>query len=205
LSPSSESAAPPAQGPAESVTLDRAERPTFFREVAADARFTAAYRGERHEFRSRLDSVLQTLRLMAQTDAFAGLVAYRAGACMRAIGIPVLPWIAHRLAITLGSVSIADTVVVDPGVAIPSGQVVIEGTAEIQGFVVLLPWVTIGPLASGSAGPKIGFASRIATGAKVLGGIELGANSRVGVNAVVLDDVPPNTTVVGMPARPIPD
>lgn len=35
---------------------------------------------------------------------------------------------------------------------------------------------------------------------KVLGDIEVGANARVGVNAVVLDYVPPNTTVVGIPA-----
>ena len=47
--------------------------------------------------------------------------------------------------------------------------------------------------------------ARIGSGAKVLGDIEVGANARVGANAVALDDVPPNTTVVGMPAGPVTD
>ena len=46
---------------------------------------------------------------------------------------------------------------------------------------------------------------QIGSGAKVMGEIEVGANARVGTNAVVLEDVPPNTTVVGMPARPVTD
>ncbi len=43
----------------------------------------------------------------------------------------------------------------------------------------------------------------IGAGAKVLGPITVGDNARVGANAVVLDNVPDNTSVVGMPARPV--
>ena len=43
----------------------------------------------------------------------------------------------------------------------------------------------------------------IGAGAKVLGPIRVGDNARVGSNAVVLDNVPDNTTVVGIPARPV--
>jgi serine O-acetyltransferase len=179
------------------------QHPPFMEALLADARIAAAYRGERHEFRSRLDGVLQALRLMLQTDAFLALAAYRMKARMQALGIPVLPWIAHRLAMVFAQVSIADTVVVHPGVFIPNGQVVVYGQVEIQPFVTLLPWVTVGPIADGVVGPKICALARIGTGAKVLGEIEVGANARVGTNAVVLDDVPPNTTVVGMPARSV--
>src|SRR5918995_443274 len=98
-------------------------RHPFLEALLTDARVAAIYRGERHKFRSRLDGVLQALRLMLQTDAFLALAAYRVKARLRALGIPVLPSIAHRIAIVVGQVSIADTAVVHPGVFIPNGHV----------------------------------------------------------------------------------
>ena len=59
--------------------------------------------------------------------------------------------------------------------------------------------VTIGFIA-GSDCPTIGDNVTITAGAKVLGGITLGDNAIVGANAVVLKNVPPNCTVVGVPA-----
>jgi serine O-acetyltransferase len=88
-------------------------------------------------------------------------------------------------------------------VFIPNGQVVVYGVVEIQPGVRLLPGVTVGPIGGGFVGPRIGPDAHIETGAKVVGDIDVGANGRVGVNAVVLDDVPPNTTVVGMPAQAV--
>ena len=43
----------------------------------------------------------------------------------------------------------------------------------------------------------------VGSGAKIIGGVTLGAGARVGANAVVLHDVAPGTTVVGIPARPL--
>jgi serine O-acetyltransferase len=169
--------------------------------LLADARMAAAFRGERHEFRSRLDGILQALRLILQTDAFFALAAYRMAASLRAHGVPILPWIAHRMAMISAQVSIADTVIVHPGVFIPNGQVVVYGFVEILPGVALYPWVTVGPTGGGADGPKLGPFVVVGSGAKVLGEIEIGANARVGVNAVVLDDVPSNTTVVGVPAK----
>ena len=182
------------------ATETHAEHPPFMEAMLADARLAATYHGERHEFRSRFDGVLQALRLMAQTDALLALTAYRMKARLQAAGIPVLPSIAHRLAMVSAQVSIADGAVVHPGVFIPNGQVVIYGLVEIQPGVTILPGVTVGPIAGGFFGPRIGRGVNIGTGAKVLGDIEVGAGARIGTNAVVLDDVPPNTTVVGMPA-----
>lgn len=181
----------------------RALQPRLMEALIADARIACAYRQERHEFRSRPDGVLQVLRLMLKTDAFAALAAYRLKARLESLGIPVLPWIAHQIAVTSAGISIGDGVVLHPGVVIPHGHVVVHGLVEIEPFVTLLPWVTVGPIGGGSAGPTIRGGAVIGTGAKVMGEIEIGANSRVGVNAVVLDDVPANTTVVGMPAEPI--
>jgi serine O-acetyltransferase len=179
--------------------------PRFLEALLADARVAAAYRGERTEFRSRLDGIVQALRLMLQTDAFLALAAYRLKARLRALRIPILPALAHRLAMVSAQISIADAAIVHPGVLIPHGQVVIQGRSEIEAFVTLHPWVTVGPIGGRTAGPKIRWGTQIGTGAKVLGEIELGAYARVGTNAVVLDEVPPNTTVVGMPARAVTD
>ena len=199
----------PAQSAAERLKARRreiqAQHPALLEALLADARVAAAYRGERYEFRSRLDGVCQALRLMLQTDAFLALSAYRLKTRLQALGVPVLPWIAHRLAMVSAQISIADTALVHPGVFIPSGQVVVYGLVEIHATATLLPWVTVGPIGGGVRGPTIGPGAQIGSGAKVMGEIEVGANARVGTNAVVLEDVPPNTTVVGMPARAITD
>jgi serine O-acetyltransferase len=183
----------------------RAAKPKFLDALLADARVAAAYRGERHQFVSRLDGVLQALRLMLTTDAFLAQAAYRLKARTQALGIPVLPWIAHRVAMMSAQVSISDGAVLHPGVFIPHGQVVIQGVVVVHTGAVLHPWTTIGLIGPGVIGPAIGPRASIGTGAKVLGPVSVGANARVGANAVVLGDVPPNTTVVGMPAKAVAD
>lgn len=56
---------------------------------------------------------------------------------------------------------------------------------------------------SGNAQPTVGNNCVIGTGAKLLGGILIGDNVRIGANAVVLNDVPSNAVAVGVPARVI--
>lgn len=50
-------------------------------------------------------------------------------------------------------------------------------------------------------GPKVGKNCIIGTGACLLGNIKIGDNVKIGANSVVLNDVPDNCTVVGIPAR----
>ena len=192
------------QGAAQPET-DPAKRPhPGFREaVVADARIAAAFRSERHDFESTLDTVLQVLRLMLVTDAFLGQVAYRLKVALVRRRIPVLPSIAQRVAMVSAQISIGDLVVVAPGVFMPHGQVVVEGVSDIAGGAVLFPWITIGLLGPGVKGPTIGPLATIGTGARVLGPVTVGARARVGANAVVVDDVPDGVTVVGMPARSV--
>lgn len=180
-----------------------ARHPRLREAVLADARLTAAQRFERHEFRSRADAVVQVLRLMAVSDAFLAQVLYRVKARAQARRIPVLPRLAHRLAMGLAQVSIGDPVVMHPGVYIVHGQVVVDGLVEIHGGTSIGPFVTIGVRGPDLRGPTIGPNVSIGTGARLLGGIHVGAGARIGANAVVLDDVPENATVVGIPARPV--
>jgi serine O-acetyltransferase len=113
----------------------------------------------------------------------------------------VLPALAHRLAIIIGQVYIGDPVVVQPGLYILHGQVVIDGITEIGTGVTIAPFVTIGLRKSDVNGPKVADGVQIGTGAKIMGSIRIGEGAQVGANAVVVDDVDAGATVVGAPAR----
>jgi serine O-acetyltransferase len=179
----------------------RARHPRLREALVADAKVTAAYRGERHEFRSRLDVAGQIVRLAWVSDAFLAQAFYRLKARLQALGVPILPRVAHRLAMVLGQVCIGDPVVVHPGVYLIHGQVVIDGLVEIHEGVVIAPFVTIGLRAGDYTGATIERHVSIGTGAKVIGPVRVGERARIGANAVVVDDVPPAVTVVGAPAR----
>lgn len=181
----------------------RSRHPALREALAADARVTAHYRGERHEFTSRLDLALQVVRLAWVSDAFLALALYRAKARMQALGVPVLPRLAHRLAMAIAQVSIGDPVIVHPGIYIVHGQVVADGLVEIHSGTVLSPWVTVGLRAGDVRGATIEAGVTIGTGAKVIGPVRIGAGAVVGANAVVVDDVDAGVTVVGAPARPV--
>jgi serine O-acetyltransferase len=171
--------------------------------LVADARLTAGYRGERTDFHSRRDVAVQMLRLAWESDAFAAQALYRLKAALQARGVPLLPRLAHRLAMMLAQVSIGDPVLVHPGVYIVHGQVVIDGQVEIHSGVTIAPWVTIGLRAGDYRGATIERDVSIGTGAKVIGPVHVGEGATIGANAVVVDDVPPGVTVVGAPARAV--
>lgn len=179
----------------------RAEHPRLSVALAADARVAARHRGERHEFTSGLDTALQVARLAWVSDAFAAQALYRIKARLQALGVPVLPRLAHRVAMALAQVSIGDPVVVEPGIYILHGQVVVDGIVRIGAGAVLGPFVTIGLRGGELQGPVLEREVSVGTGAKVIGPVRVGAGARIGAGAVVVDDVPAGATVVGVPAR----
>lgn len=179
----------------------RARFPAFGEAVVADAKANALFRGERHEFRSAPDTVIQVLRLIWQSDAFLAQVLYRAKARMQALGVPLLPRIAHRLAMITGQVAIGDPVIVHPGVYLLHGQVVIDGLTEVHSGTTIAPFVTLGLRHGDIVGPTVEPHVHIGTGAKVVGRVTVGTGAQIGANAVVLADVPAGATVVGAPAK----
>lgn len=81
--------------------------------------------------------------------------------------------------------------------------VVIGETCEIGNDVTLFQGVTLGGTGKekGKRHPTLGNNVLVASGAKVLGAITIGDNSKIGAGSVVLNDVPENSTVVGIPGK----
>lgn len=94
--------------------------------------------------------------------------------------------------------TIGRRLVIDHGTGIVIGE-----TTEIGDDVLIYQGVTLGGTGKdvGKRHPTIGNNVMISAGAKVLGPFKIGDNSRVAAGAVVLEEVPPNSTVVGVPAR----
>lgn len=84
-------------------------------------------------------------------------------------------------------------------------SVVIGETAVVEDNVSMLHEVTLGGTGKtcGDRHPKIGKGVLIAAGAKILGNVRIGEGAKIGASAVVLDDIPPHTTAVGVPAKPV--
>ncbi|MCR5746370.1 MAG: serine O-acetyltransferase [Lachnospiraceae bacterium] len=99
---------------------------------------------------------------------------------------------------------------IHPGATIGEGffidhgnGVVIGETTQIGDNVTLYQGVTLGGTGkeTGKRHPTVGDNVMISAGAKVLGSFTIGANSRIGAGSVVLEEVPPNSTVVGVPGH----
>ena len=105
----------------------------------------------------------------------------------------------HRTGIEIHpGATIGKRLVIDHGMGIVIGE-----TAEIGDDCLIYHGVTLGGTGKdvGKRHPTIGNNVLIGTGAKVLGPITVGDGSRVAANAVVLKDIPENSTAVGSPAR----
>lgn len=87
---------------------------------------------------------------------------------------------------------------IDHGMAVVIGE-----TAEVGDDVTIYQAVTLGGTGKdvGKRHPTIGNNVIVSSGAKVLGPFKVGDNSKIGAGAVVLQEVPPNCTVVGIPGR----
>lgn len=94
--------------------------------------------------------------------------------------------------------TIGKRLVIDHGMGIVIGE-----TAEIGDDCLIYHGVTLGGTGKegGKRHPTIGNNVLIGTGAKVLGPFRVGDNSRIAANSVVLSEIPPNSTAVGVPAK----
>lgn len=132
------------------------------------------------------------------------IIFYRIAHSIRRFNIPFFPrWLSQVGKFFTG-------IEIHPGAEIGSGffidhgmGVVIGETTVIGDNVLLYQGVTLGGtgLQKGKRHPTIGNNVVVGAGAKILGNITIGDSSYIGANAVVIKDVPPNSTVVGVPGR----
>ncbi len=119
-------------------------------------------------------------------------------------GLRFLARIVSQTSKVITSIEIHPGAQIGPGLFVDHGVgVVIGETAEVGADVTLYHGVTLGgtSLEKGKRHPTLGDRVVVGAGAKLLGAIEIGDDSRIGANSVVVHSVPPNSVVVGVPGR----
>ncbi|MFH1848413.1 MAG: serine O-acetyltransferase [Candidatus Omnitrophota bacterium] len=132
------------------------------------------------------------------------LIAHRIANRILKARIPVLPRLLSQISRHFTGIEIHPGARIGQGLFIDHGMGVVIGETTIIGDnVTLYQGVTLGGTGKekGKRHPTIGNNVVIGTGAKILGDITVGDNSYIGANAVVIKDVPHNSTVVGVPGR----
>lgn len=118
--------------------------------------------------------------------------------------MPTIAFLIAAHAKRLTAIDIHPAAIIGQGVFIDHGVgVVIGETCEIGNNVTIYQGVTLGGTGKecGKRHPTVCDNVMISSGAKVLGAITIGEGSKIGAGSVVLKDVPPHSTVVGVPGR----
>jgi serine O-acetyltransferase len=134
------------------------------------------------------------------------VIAHRLAHKLIDAGVPVLPRLLSAVARSVTGIEIHPAAQLGPGLFIDHGMgIVIGETAEVGDDVTIYQGVTLGGLgfASGRRHPVVGDRVTIGAGAKLLGPITIGDDAKIGANTVVIHDVEPNATVVGIPGRAV--
>ncbi len=135
---------------------------------------------------------------------FQAVQAYRVGHWLWKAGRRDLAYFVQMRVSEVFGVDIHPAAVLGRGIMIDHAHSIVIGeTAVVGDNVSMLHSVTLGGTGKedGDRHPKIGNGVMIGAGAKVLGNIHVGHCSRIAAGSVVLQDVPHNTTVAGVPAR----
>ena len=147
-----------------------------------------------------------TLEILLCYPGLHALLLHRLSHRLWNLQIPLLPRLLSQLGRTLTGVEIHPGARIGQGVFIDHGMgVVIGETAVIGNNCLLYQGVTLGGTGKqhGKRHPTLEENVVVGAGANVLGAITVGANTRIGAGSVVLRDVAPDSTVVGIPGRVI--
>ncbi len=153
---------------------------------------------------SRDPAARNALEVVLCYPGFHAVVMHRCAHFLYKKGFKLLARIISQFNRFFTGIEIHPGAVIGEGLFIDHGMgVVIGETTEIGNNVTIYQGATLGGTGkeTGKRHPTIGNNVVISSGAKILGPFKVGDNSKIGAGAVVLKEVPPNCTVVGVPGR----
>lgn len=154
--------------------------------------------------KERDPAATNTLEILVAYPGLHAIWFHRLNHWLYRKGLRTIPRLISHFARWMTGIEIHPGATIGEGFFIDHGMGVVVGeTAEIGENVTLYQGVTLGGTGKerGKRHPTIKDNVVISANATVLGPIEIGENSRVGAGAVVIQSVPPNSTVVGVPGR----
>jgi serine O-acetyltransferase len=147
-----------------------------------------------------------TLEILTGWAGVQALLAHRVAHALWEADVPLVPRTIAYTSRAITGVEIHPAAKIGTDFFIDHGSgVVIGETTEIGDRVTLYQGVTLGGtgFARGKRHPTLDDDVTVGSGAKLLGPVTVGRNAKVGANTVVIEDVPPQTTVVGNPGHPV--
>ena len=149
---------------------------------------------------------VSSLEILVAWPGVQALLAHRLAHALDAARVPFAPRVLALVSRAITNIEIHPRATIGDGLFIDHGTgVVIGETAEVGANVTMYQGVTLGGtgFATGKRHPTVEDNVTIGSGAKLLGPITIGHGSKIGANSVVIHDVPPNSTVVGVPGHPV--
>ncbi|HET8592595.1 MAG TPA: serine O-acetyltransferase [Solirubrobacterales bacterium] len=146
------------------------------------------------------------LEILTGWAGVQALLAHRVAHALWESRVPLVPRVIAYTSRSVTGVEIHPAARIGSDFFIDHGSgVVIGETAEIGDRVTLYQGVTLGGtgFARGKRHPTLEDEVTVGSGAKLLGPVTVGRSAKVGANTVVIEDVPPHTTVVGNPGHPV--
>ena len=164
----------------------------------------AEIKSEIKAFRDRDPAARSDMEVALLYSGFHAVIAHRAAHALHKKGHTLTARAISQGAKMLTGVEIHPGATIGKNFVIDHGTgVVIGETAEIGDNCTLYQGVTLGGTGkdSGKRHPTLGNNVMVGCGAKVLGPFKIGDNSKIAANAVVLKEIPPDSTAVGIPAK----
>jgi serine O-acetyltransferase len=149
---------------------------------------------------------VSTVEILTSWAGVQALLAHRVAHALHDAGVPLAPLAISYLSRAVTGVEIHPAARIGDDFFIDHGSgVVIGETAEVGRSVTLYQGVTLGGTGfqRGKRHPTVEDNVTVGSGAKLLGPITVGHGAKVGANTVVVEDVPPRSTVVGNPGHPV--
>jgi serine O-acetyltransferase len=144
------------------------------------------------------------LDVLLSYPGLRAIVAHRLIHALYQAHVPLLPRFLGSLSRFFTGIEIDPGATIGKGVFIDHGMgVVIGETAEVGDGCTIYQGVTLGgtSLQRTKRHPTLGRNVTVGSGASVIGAIHIGDGAKIGANSVVVKDIPPNATVVGIPGR----